>query len=55
MGAAVDAVTISLAMKSGKQSATRAVNQRRAEGQLWQPPFFDRARRSVKEYHEKME
>ena len=33
-----------------------AVNQRRgAEGELWQPRFFDCALRSVKEYNEKVE
>ena len=33
-----------------------AVNRRRgAEGELWQPSFFDRALRRVKEYHEKVE
>jgi REP element-mobilizing transposase RayT len=49
-------VTISLAMKSVKQSSMSAVNQRRgAEGELWQPRFFDRALRSVKEYNEKVE
>jgi len=49
-------VTISLAMKSVKQSSMSAVNQRRgAEGELWQPRFFDRALRTVKEYNEKVE
>ena len=43
-------VTISLALKSVKQSSMGAVNQRRdADGELWQPRFFDRALRSVKE------
>jgi len=33
-----------------------AVNQHRgAEGELWQPRFFDRALRTVKEYNEKAE
>ena len=33
-----------------------AVNQfRGAEGELWQPRFFDRALRTVKEYNEKVE
>ena len=33
-----------------------AVNQcRGADGQLWQPRFFDPALRSVKEYNEKVE
>jgi REP element-mobilizing transposase RayT len=49
-------VTISLAMKSVKQSSMSAVSQGRgAEGELWQPRFFDRALRSVKEYNEKVE
>jgi len=49
-------VAISLAMKSVKQSSMSAVNQRRgAEGELWQPRFFDRALRTVKEYNEKVE
>ena len=48
--------TISLAMKSVKQSSTSAINQRRdTEGELWQPRFFDRALRTVKEYNEKVE
>jgi REP element-mobilizing transposase RayT len=49
-------VTISLAMKSVKQSSMSAVNQcRGADGELWQPRFFDRALRTVKEYNEKVE
>jgi REP element-mobilizing transposase RayT len=61
-------VTISLVMKSVKPcSADRrfcgprlfsmsAVNQRRgADGELWQPRFFDRALRTIKEYNEKVE
>jgi putative transposase len=49
-------VTISLAMKSVKQSSMIAVNQRRdTEGELWQPRFFDRALRTVQEYNEKVE
>ena len=39
-----------------KRSSTSAVNQRRgADGELWQPRFFDRALRTVKEYNEKVE
>jgi putative transposase len=54
--APLDPVTISLALKSVKQSSTGAVNQRRGtDGELWQPRFFDRARRTVKEYNEKVE
>ena len=56
IGARVYPVTISLAMKSVKQSSMSAVNQRRgAEGEPWQPGFFDRALRTVKEYNEKVE
>ncbi len=37
-------------------SSMSAVNQRRgADGELWQPRFFDRALGSVKEYNEKVE
>jgi hypothetical protein len=39
-----------------KQSSTSAVNQRRGtDGELWQPRFFGRALRTVKEYNEKVE
>ena len=49
-------VTISLAMKSAKESSMSAVNQRRgAGGELWQPRLFDRALRTVQEYNEKVE
>jgi putative transposase len=49
-------VTISLAMKSVKQSSMIAVNQGRdTDGELWQPRFFDRALRTVGEYNEKVE
>jgi len=49
-------VTISLVMKSVKQSSMSAVNKRRGtEGELWQPRFFDRALRTVREYNEKVE
>jgi putative transposase len=48
--------TISQVMKSVKQSSMTGINQHRgAEGELWQPRFFDRAIRTVKEYHEKVE
>jgi len=48
-------VTVSLAIKSVKQSSTSAINQfRGAEGELWQPRFFDRALRTVAEYNEKV-
>jgi putative transposase len=49
-------VTISLGMKSVKQSSMSVVNQRRGtDGELWQPRFFDRALRTVEEYNEKVE
>ena len=49
-------VTISLVMKSVKQSSMSAINRcRGAEGELWQARFFDRALRTVKEYNEKVE
>jgi len=48
--------TISLVMKSVKQSSMSALNQQRgAEGELWQSRFFDRALRTVQEYNEKVE
>jgi len=54
--APVRPVTISLAMKSVKLSSMRAVNRLRdEEGELWQPRFFDRALRTVREYNEKVE
>src|SRR5579859_714317 len=49
-------LTISAAMESIKVSATRLINNRRGErGVLMQGRFFDRALRTVKEYHEKIE
>ena len=49
-------VAISLALKSVKQGSMSAINGRRgAEGELWQPCFFDRALRTAKEYNEKVE
>ena len=54
--APVHPTTISLAMKSVKLSSMSAVNRLRGEeGELWQPRFFDRALRTVKEYNEKVE
>jgi putative transposase len=48
--------TISLVMESIKVSSTRQINTRRKEcGRLWQGWFFDRALRTVKEYHEAVE
>jgi REP element-mobilizing transposase RayT len=46
--------TISQVIKSVKQSSMTGVSQHRGtEGELWQPRFFDRAIRTVKEYHER--
>jgi putative transposase len=48
--------TISQAIKSVKQSSMTGINQLRGtERELWQPRFFDRAIRTVKDYHEKVE
>jgi len=48
--------TISRVMESIKVSSTRLINKLRADrGVLWQGRFFDRALRTVKEYHEKVE
>jgi putative transposase len=47
---------ISDVMESIKVGSTRRINRARAErGLLWQPRFFDRALRTVKEYNEKVE
>jgi REP-associated tyrosine transposase len=49
-------LTISDVMESVKVSATRLINrQRRERGVLFQGRFFDRALRTVKEHHEKVE
>jgi len=49
-------VTISRLMESIKVGSTLRINARRNEsGLLWQPRFFDRALRTVKEYNEKVE
>jgi len=49
-------VTVSLVMESIKVGSTHRINARRGEsGRLWQPRFFDRAVRTVKEYYEKVE
>ena len=49
-------VTISRLMESIKVGSTLRVNARRNEsGLLWQPRFFDRALRTVKEYNQKVE
>ena len=49
-------LTISTALKSVKTSSMIGINVRRREsGELWQERFFDRALRTVREYHEKVE
>jgi putative transposase len=49
-------LTISDAMESIKVGSTLRINAGRKEsGLLWQPRFFDRALRTVKEYNEKVE
>jgi putative transposase len=49
-------LTISKVFKAVKKSSTIGVNVRRREvGGLWQERFFDRALRTVREYHEKVE
>jgi len=49
-------VTISTVMESIKVASTHRFNASRKEsGLLWQPRFFDRALRTVKEYYENVE
>jgi REP element-mobilizing transposase RayT len=49
-------LTISRVMEAIKDSATKRLNHARGEGGLlWQPRFFDRALRTVREYHEKVQ
>jgi len=49
-------LTISMVMESMKVGATKRINCSRGEvGLLFQPRFFDRALRPVREYHEKGE
>jgi REP element-mobilizing transposase RayT len=49
-------LTISTAMESIKDGATKRINHARREtGPLFQPRFFDRALRTVREYHRKVE
>jgi putative transposase len=49
-------VTISRVMEAIKVGSTLRINGHRKEsGLLWQPRFFDRALRTVKEYYEKVE
>ena len=48
-------LTISTVFKAVKTSSMIGINVRRREaGELWQERFFDRALRTVKEYHEKV-
>jgi putative transposase len=49
-------LTISRLMEATKVGSTLRINEGRKEsGLLWQPRFFDRALRTVKEYGEKVE
>jgi REP element-mobilizing transposase RayT len=49
-------LTISRVMESIKVGSTLRINAGRKEsGLFWQPRFFDRAVRTVKEYYEKVE
>ena len=49
-------LTISRVMESIKVGATKIINRSRCEaGLLFPPRFFDRALRTVREYHEKVE
>jgi REP element-mobilizing transposase RayT len=49
-------LTISTVMEAIKDGATKRINRgRREAGMLWQPRFFDRALRTVREYNEKVE
>jgi REP-associated tyrosine transposase len=49
-------LTISRVMEAIKDGATKRINRARREvGTLMQPRFFDRALRTVREYHEKVE
>ena len=49
-------LTFSRVMESIKVGATKRINRSRGEvGLLFQPRFFDRALRTVREYHEKVE
>jgi len=43
-------------MEAIKDGATKRINRSRREaGALWQPRFFDRALRTVREYNEKVQ
>jgi len=48
-------LTISRVLEAIKDGASKRINRSRREaGRLWQPRFFDRALRTVQEYHEKV-
>jgi len=48
--------TLPRLMNSVKVASWQRINRRRnAQGELWQPRYFDRAMRTVKEYHETLE
>ena len=48
-------LTLSVVMEAIKDGARKRINRRRREvGMLWQPRFFDRALRTVREYNEKV-
>jgi putative transposase len=49
-------LTTSRVLEAIKDGATKRINRgRREAGMLWQPRFFDRALRTVREYNEKVE
>jgi putative transposase len=49
-------LTISIVMEAIKVGSTHRINAGRSEsGLLWQPRFFDRALRTVKEYYDKVD
>jgi len=49
-------LTISRVMEAIKDGATKRINRSRREaGALWQPRFFDRALRTVREYNQKVQ
>lgn len=51
-----DPLTISRVMEAIKVSSTLRINgSQKRTGRLWQPRFFDRALRTVREYNEKVE
>ncbi len=49
-------LTVSRVMEAVKDGATKRINRSRREvGRLWQPRFFDRALRTMREYSEKVQ